>query len=233
MKNKNTNRNFINKSLLWKNMFSFSSLLSQLFTSRKTRRTSLVQSKAFSRKPLSPTKLSMPSAFEQRLSELDQIRKNIEAVQNVGRVNAAIRQTTYTLRYLVVLLMEEVVVYLKAKTTTFVQKGGECMQQISRVISKSKVSMLQTISMIWKSTKLNRSESITFSVTSSYFPSKIIQIYVGTSGIQCSTQDGRFETLSQHEFDLLTRISQELQLDGTHILNYEEILMLSGKVSAT
>ena len=90
----------------------------------------------------------MPSAFEQRLSELDQIRKNIEAVQNVGRVNAAIRQTTYTLRYLVVLLMEEVVVYLKAKTTTFVQKGGECMQQISRVISKSKVSMLQTISMI-------------------------------------------------------------------------------------
>ena len=129
-------------------MFSFSSLLSQLFTSRKTRRTSLVQSKAFSRKPLSPTKLSMPSAFEQRLSELDQIRKNIEAVQNVGRVNAAIRQTTYTLRYLVVLLMEEVVVYLKAKTTTFVQKGGECMQQISRVISKSKVSMLRTISMI-------------------------------------------------------------------------------------
>lgn len=129
-------------------MFSFSSLLSQLFTSRKTRRTSLVQSKAFSRKPLSPTKLYMPSAFEQRLSELDQIRKNIEAVQNVGRVNAAIRQTTYTLRYLVVLLMEEVVVYLKAKMTTFVQKGGECMLQISRVISKSKVSMLQTISMI-------------------------------------------------------------------------------------
>lgn len=129
-------------------MFSFSSLLSQLFTSRKTRRTSLVQSKAFSRKPLSQTKLSMPSAFEQRLSELDQIRKNIEAVQNVGRVNAVIRQTNYTLRYLVVLLMEEAVLYLKAKTTTFAQKGGECMQRILLVISKSKEYMLRTISMI-------------------------------------------------------------------------------------
>ena len=60
-----------------------------------------------------------------------------------------------------------------------------------------------------------------------------MRVAAGTFDTQCLTQDGRYETLSRHEYDLLTRISQELRLDGTHILNCEECMMAYGKVYDT
>lgn len=48
-----------------------------------------------------------------------------------------------------------------------------------------------------------------------------------------STVGGKYETLSEHEYDLLERISLELRLDGTHILSCEEAMMAYGKVYDT
>jgi hypothetical protein len=50
----------------------------------------------------------------------------------------------------------------------------------------------------------------------------------GTLGIQYWTIDGQSGILSSHESDLLERISRELRLDGTHILNCDEIMKECG-----
>lgn len=55
----------------------------------------------------------------------------------------------------------------------------------------------------------------------------------GTLDIPYLMPNGKWETLSKHEYDLLTRISQELRLAGTHILNLEEAMMAYGKVYDT
>jgi hypothetical protein len=55
----------------------------------------------------------------------------------------------------------------------------------------------------------------------------------GTLGIPYLMSTGKWDTLSKHEFDLLTRISQVLGLDGTHILSCEEAMMAYGKVYDT
>lgn len=128
-------------------MFSFSSLLSQLFTSRKTRRTSLVQSKAFSRKPFQPTKQFTQNASEPEQPDL-QIENDIELQLIVGKLKEQTLRQISSLLSLGNLWIQVGVIYLKAKMTTFVQKGGECMLRILLVISKSKEYMLQIISMI-------------------------------------------------------------------------------------
>lgn len=67
------------------------------------------------------------------------------------------------------------------------------------------------------------------------FPSMIVRMSSpdGTSDIRCLTVNGRLETLSLHEYDLLAQISLALRLDGTHILNLEECMMAYGRVSGT
>ena len=157
----------------------------------------------------------------------------------VGNLKGSLRLTISSLLSLSTLLMKESVQYLKAKMTTFVQSAAVCMQRISRAGSKAKVSMLQTIWMIWKNTSSNQSEQTHSSETLLSFPSKIElmngwhDLPDGTSAIQCSTVSGRLEILYKHEYDLLTRISQVLRLDGTHILNLEECMMAYGKVYDT
>lgn len=55
----------------------------------------------------------------------------------------------------------------------------------------------------------------------------------GTLDIPYLMPNGKWETLSKHEYDLLTRISQGLLLAGTHILSLEECMMAYGKVYDT
>ena len=143
-----------------------------------------------------------------------------------------------SLRYLSILLMNESVRYLKEKMITFVQNVEECMQQILLVISKSKGYMLQIISEKWLSIRSKLQGQTIYSEVLLSFPSMIARQdrfppQDGTLVIQCLTADGKLETLSKHEYDLLTQISHELRLDGTHILNLEECMMAYGNLSDT
>jgi hypothetical protein len=60
---------------------------------------------------------------------------------------------------------------------------------------------------------------------------KVIRNFDGTSAIQYWMKDGRSEILSVHELDLLMQISQELRLDGIHILSLEQALKEFGSQS--
>jgi len=231
---------FILNLFLW-NMFS--QLLSSLFSATSRMLPSRKETRHFSTRPLSTTPISITVASElPPLGTNDQIQIVTESVPTVGNLKESLHQVISISLFLSTSWMKASVVSLKRKISTFAQSAVACTRQISPVISKSKEYMLQTIWTKWWNTKSKKSDTIVSSETLLSFPSKILValtwrelhwLTVGTLVIHCSTQDGRLEMLSQHEYDLLERISQELRLDGTHILNLEECMMAYGKVYDT
>lgn len=195
----------------------------------------------FSVKPLNTTPKYSTDAFLKQStrgwSEPDPrvTPSDTDKQQIVGNLKESSRQMISSLLSLSILLMKESVAFLKEKMTMWAKLGEVCMQLILPVTSKLKAFMLQTIWMIWKNTSSNQSEQTHSSETLLSFPSKIElmngwhDLPDGTSAIQCSTVSGRLEILYKHEYDLLTRISQVLRLDGTHILNLEECMMAYGR----
>lgn len=155
----------------------------------------------------------------------------------VGNLKGSSRQMISSLLSLSVLLMKESVAYLKEKMTMWAKLVAECMRLILPVTSKLKVFMLRITWTIWRSIPLNPLGQTLSSETLLSLPSQVMYArepmqtiaYGGTYDIRCSTKDGRFEIMSKHEYALLTRISQVLGLDGTHMLSCEEALMAYGR----
>jgi len=189
-----------------------------------------------SQKQSSTTTESMTNVLAQNSQE--QMLNGITTQHLVGSLKESSRQMISSLLSLGKLWIADSVVYLKAKMSTFAQSAVVCMVRISRVTSRAKEYMLQTISTRWSNIRSKMSGSISWWETLSSYPSMIVRIQRkhsldGIFDIQCLTVDWMLVTVSQHELDLVTRISQVLRLDGIHILNCEQILEAYGKVSGT